>query len=52
LRENVAASERKQISAISSGMGSLKGAIGGGVGGRIRTSYQYRTKQGRRCIGS
>ncbi len=38
----VAASERKQIAAISTGMGSLRGVQGGSVV-QAGTSYQYRT---------
>jgi NAD(P)-dependent dehydrogenase (short-subunit alcohol dehydrogenase family) len=44
LRENVAASERKQIAAISSGMGSLS-AVAGGAVAQSGTSYQYRTSK-------
>ncbi len=39
---NVAASERKQIAAISTGMGSLRGVQGESVA-QAGTSYQYRT---------
>ena len=44
LLENVAASERKQIVAISSGMGSLR-AVQGGAVAQSGTSYQYRTSK-------
>jgi NAD(P)-dependent dehydrogenase (short-subunit alcohol dehydrogenase family) len=44
LLENVAASERKQIAAISSGMGSLTSIAGGAVA-QSGTSYQYRTSK-------
>jgi NAD(P)-dependent dehydrogenase (short-subunit alcohol dehydrogenase family) len=44
LLENVAASERKQIAAISSGMGSLSSVAGGAVA-QSGTSYQYRTSK-------
>lgn len=44
LLENVAASGRKQIAAISSGMASLRGVQSGPVG-KIWTSYQYRTSK-------
>jgi NAD(P)-dependent dehydrogenase (short-subunit alcohol dehydrogenase family) len=44
LLENVAASERKQIAAISSGMGSLS-AVAGGAVAQSGTSYQYRTSK-------
>jgi NAD(P)-dependent dehydrogenase (short-subunit alcohol dehydrogenase family) len=44
LLENVAASERKQIAAISSGMGSLTSVAGGAVA-ESGTSYQYRTSK-------
>jgi NAD(P)-dependent dehydrogenase (short-subunit alcohol dehydrogenase family) len=40
--ENVAASGRKQIAAISTGMASLR-AVQGGAVGQSGTSYQYRT---------
>jgi NAD(P)-dependent dehydrogenase (short-subunit alcohol dehydrogenase family) len=44
LLENVAASERKQIAAISTSMASLRGVQGGSVG-MAGTSYQYRTSK-------
>jgi len=44
LLKNVAASERKQIAAISSGMGSLT-AVAGGAVAQSGTSYQYRTSK-------
>jgi NAD(P)-dependent dehydrogenase (short-subunit alcohol dehydrogenase family) len=44
LLENVAESERKQIAAISSAMGSLHGVEGGSVP-QSGTSYQYRTSK-------
>ena len=44
LLENVATSERKQIVAISSGMGSLS-AVAGGAAAESGTSYQYRTSK-------
>ncbi|HME11600.1 MAG TPA: SDR family oxidoreductase [Candidatus Acidoferrum sp.] len=44
LLENVARSERKQIAAISSGMGSLGAAAGGSVD-TMGASYQYRTSK-------
>jgi NAD(P)-dependent dehydrogenase (short-subunit alcohol dehydrogenase family) len=44
LLENVATSERKQIVAISSGMGSLS-AVAGGAVAASGTSYQYRTSK-------
>src|SRR3984957_7611982 len=44
LRETGAASERKQIAAISSGMGSLN-AVAGGAVAESGTSYQYRTSK-------
>jgi len=44
LLKNVAASERKQIAAISSGMGSLN-AVAGGAVAQSGTSYQYRTSK-------
>ena len=43
LVENVAASERKQIAAISSTMSSLRAASGGGSIEQSGFSYQYRT---------
>jgi NAD(P)-dependent dehydrogenase (short-subunit alcohol dehydrogenase family) len=42
--ENVAASEHKQIAAISSGMGSIRSVQGGSVT-QAGTSYQYRTSK-------
>lgn len=42
LLENVAASERKQIAAISTSMASLRGVQGGSVA-QAGTSYQYRS---------
>ncbi len=42
LLENVAASERKQIAAISTSLSSLRGVQGGSVA-QAGTSYQYRT---------
>lgn len=44
LLKNVAASERKQIAAISTGMSSLRGVESGPVG-KAWTSYQYRTSK-------
>jgi NAD(P)-dependent dehydrogenase (short-subunit alcohol dehydrogenase family) len=44
LIENIAASEKKQIAAISSGMSSLRAVSGGDVA-RSGTSYQYRTSK-------
>jgi NAD(P)-dependent dehydrogenase (short-subunit alcohol dehydrogenase family) len=44
LLENVALSERKQIAAISSGMGSLGAAAEGSLG-TMGASYQYRTSK-------
>lgn len=44
LLENVARSERKQIAAISSAMGSLGAAAGGSVD-TMGASYQYRTSK-------
>jgi NAD(P)-dependent dehydrogenase (short-subunit alcohol dehydrogenase family) len=44
LLKNVAASERKQIAAISSSMASLRGVEGGSVG-QAGTSYQYRSSK-------
>lgn len=44
LLDNVAASERKQIAAISTGMASLRGVQGGSVG-MAGTSYQYRSSK-------
>ena len=44
LLENVAKSERKQIAAISSGMGSLSAAASGSVAS-MGASYQYRTSK-------
>jgi len=44
LLENIARSERKQIAAISSGMGSLSTAAGGSVDS-MGTAYQYRTSK-------
>jgi NAD(P)-dependent dehydrogenase (short-subunit alcohol dehydrogenase family) len=44
LLENVAASERRQIAAISSSMASLRAVQGGSVGS-AGTSYQYRTSK-------
>jgi NAD(P)-dependent dehydrogenase (short-subunit alcohol dehydrogenase family) len=43
LLENVLASERKQIAAISTGMSSLRGVQSGGLTGG--TAYQYRTSK-------
>jgi NAD(P)-dependent dehydrogenase (short-subunit alcohol dehydrogenase family) len=45
LLENVAQSERKQIAAISSAMGSLRGVIGGNSVEQSGASYQYRTSK-------
>jgi NAD(P)-dependent dehydrogenase (short-subunit alcohol dehydrogenase family) len=42
LLDNVAASERKRIAAISSGLGSLRAVQGGSVA-QAGTSYQYRS---------
>jgi NAD(P)-dependent dehydrogenase (short-subunit alcohol dehydrogenase family) len=44
LLENVVASERKQIAAISTSMASLRGVQGGSVG-MAGTSYQYRSSK-------
>jgi NAD(P)-dependent dehydrogenase (short-subunit alcohol dehydrogenase family) len=44
LLDNVEQSERKQIAAISSGMGSL-GALASGSLGALGASYQYRTSK-------
>jgi NAD(P)-dependent dehydrogenase (short-subunit alcohol dehydrogenase family) len=44
LLENVAKSERKQIAAISSGMGSLQAVAGGSVE-TMGAAYQYRTSK-------
>jgi NAD(P)-dependent dehydrogenase (short-subunit alcohol dehydrogenase family) len=44
LLENIAASEKKQIAAISSGMSSLRAVSGGDVA-QAGTSYQYRTSK-------
>ena len=44
LLENVAASERKQIAAVSTGMSSLRAVQGGSVA-QAGTSYQYRSSK-------
>jgi NAD(P)-dependent dehydrogenase (short-subunit alcohol dehydrogenase family) len=44
LLKNVAASDRKQIAAISSSMASLSGVQGGSVA-QAGTSYQYRSSK-------
>lgn len=44
LLKNVAASDRKQIAAISSSMASLRGVDAGSVG-QAGTSYQYRSSK-------
>jgi NAD(P)-dependent dehydrogenase (short-subunit alcohol dehydrogenase family) len=44
LLPNVAANQRKQIAAISSSMGSIRGISGGSVS-RSGASYQYRTSK-------
>jgi NAD(P)-dependent dehydrogenase (short-subunit alcohol dehydrogenase family) len=44
LLKNVAASERRQIAAISTSMASLRGVQGGSVA-QAGTSYQYRTSK-------
>jgi NAD(P)-dependent dehydrogenase (short-subunit alcohol dehydrogenase family) len=45
LLENIAQSEGKQIAAISSAMGSLRGVIDGNSVEQSGTSYQYRTSK-------